>query len=716
MIKHKILITIITGLVAALPCRVALTQETPPAVECPGSAIPLALTIRGGSSLGAYEAGFLYMVTELIKLNPDRLRLPAVTGSSAGAINALLTAMAMGTETQSDPTRSRYYSVWTGEDLSYQKLLDTDAAPAGAFSSRSSMHDMARKVKKGWLTEITKPFELTVGITATRENPMQQKIGELTIKRQEEQFAFLISNDGPGGLEGPRIQNQRVTLLGAPPQPMLPLEQNGPGASGRQFDTIMDLLYASSAFPLVFPPQKIAFCLSDKPEGQASDKSHACKNPNATEYFIDGGLFDNSPEGLAVSMARGNPRTRFLFIDPTNPNYLPEASAPEPADEPETWVGGSEYSFFLWLIQLDASFISDAQSTELHNLAVDHPEVLPRLHVSSRNYPVASGLMGNFMGFFEADFRKFDFYLGMYDAEHLIENALKKLVEKELKHPKITGDGRAPYNCMTHVFKGKKQLKNPCKAEGLYNFDILVRAAVMRRAAAEKDRDAETDLTLFVDFLEKNHFLFKDLGLSARDADRAMLAMRNQLAMRLDSFNAKLQWAERMVMNTISIPALNFFYYASPDLAVYAVVGNAFELGLSKGLSPHNIFRINAALSMKGFFTLGWEEPVVTFTAAVGPQFELIGTAAFQLRTSLRFGYQVSTYGGFTTDTCDLTENSLRCSAPVAQIGVAMVLLSRVRLQLGLDWSPPWIPDVPPEDDHLLSFMIALGWQWLPGA
>ncbi|MBN2530395.1 MAG: patatin-like phospholipase family protein [Deltaproteobacteria bacterium] len=48
----------------------------------------VSLTIRGGSSLGAYEAGYLYMLTEAIKRNPQYFTAEVLSGASAGAINS----------------------------------------------------------------------------------------------------------------------------------------------------------------------------------------------------------------------------------------------------------------------------------------------------------------------------------------------------------------------------------------------------------------------------------------------------------------------------------------------------------------------------------------------------------------------------------------------------------------------------------------------------
>ncbi|HMC56186.1 MAG TPA: patatin-like phospholipase family protein, partial [Gemmatimonadaceae bacterium] len=66
------------------------------------SATPVVLTIEGGGSLGVHEAGMTWAFVEIFKHlreggspgNLPRLRLAAVSGASAGSINALLAATA----------------------------------------------------------------------------------------------------------------------------------------------------------------------------------------------------------------------------------------------------------------------------------------------------------------------------------------------------------------------------------------------------------------------------------------------------------------------------------------------------------------------------------------------------------------------------------------------------------------------------------------------
>jgi predicted acylesterase/phospholipase RssA len=71
-----------------LPVRAALLLAA-----VPGGLrdVPVALTVSGGVSLGAYEAGYLYCILAAQRANPGSFRTVIATGASAGSVNALPT-------------------------------------------------------------------------------------------------------------------------------------------------------------------------------------------------------------------------------------------------------------------------------------------------------------------------------------------------------------------------------------------------------------------------------------------------------------------------------------------------------------------------------------------------------------------------------------------------------------------------------------------------
>jgi hypothetical protein len=161
--------------------------------------IPLSFTLRGGVSLGAFEAGYLYYLSEALKRNPDIFDPRIVTGASAGSINALLLLMALGAEPEDNPQESTFYRVWTR--LNQKTLLDTDNpdTPVGAFSSGEALLAAAETVWEAWEKGLNDSFEMVIGMSTTRLHPYEIDIADgLKLQRQAEKFVFLVKGRGFG--------------------------------------------------------------------------------------------------------------------------------------------------------------------------------------------------------------------------------------------------------------------------------------------------------------------------------------------------------------------------------------------------------------------------------------------------------------------------------------------------------------------------------------
>src|SRR5437867_6883462 len=77
----------------------------------------LALTISGGVSLGSYEAGLTWAIVRYLRASDRVTDLVAVTGASAGAINALMAAV-MWCEEPSEthdehPDSNLFHDLWS---------------------------------------------------------------------------------------------------------------------------------------------------------------------------------------------------------------------------------------------------------------------------------------------------------------------------------------------------------------------------------------------------------------------------------------------------------------------------------------------------------------------------------------------------------------------------------------------------------------------------
>jgi predicted acylesterase/phospholipase RssA len=317
-----------------------------PAPSTHGPHIPLAITIRGGSSLGAYEAGYLYYLIETMKLNRDVFDVKVVTGASAGTINALVAAMSLGDRCETlHPSSSLFYRAWTGKHQKLNSLLDAGYdkdVPKGSLSSKDALREAIQILKDRWDQGLDNGFDIVLGASTTRKKPFNlQTQDDLRYPRQEERFALRIRGVGRGK---PPVTNFKFGEDGYQ-QALLETGEDGT----LDFGTISKLLLASSAFPLAFPPEKVSFCLKKyypTADGAADTETRNLDyakcfpkqcDPNPRHrkcgdfvgefqrdvLLMDGGVFDNSPLRLAYQIVAADP-SNDLWTVPRAPGPRPD--------------------------------------------------------------------------------------------------------------------------------------------------------------------------------------------------------------------------------------------------------------------------------------------------------------------------------------------------------------------------------------------------------
>ena len=396
---------------------------------------PFSITVSGGVSLGAYEAGVLYFLTEAIKRSQGEAELRIATGASAGSANALISLLDSCRAPVEDPARSLGFQTWL--PVGMNELFVPELVTASSVFTRAPLVVAMERVAQRYGEGLRADCDVVLGVSVTRETPTHVAFrnsatqSALEIPRQVETFAVRIQGRGPGRV--PRLTNYadpRARL----PQPLLPFElAEDDAAQMRNFGRLTELLYASSAFPLVFAPYKLAHCETDPtaPDPPATAAHLACTNPTHTR-FIDGGLFDNSPLRMNYSlvaqrMRRGAdgrtrwldtapdagtqaPAVRFSYVDPSTHAY-------PPTDEVE--AAGAVESALDMSVRLTSTFIETARRRELLALleeSSDADALGERIALTRNQLPTISSQLGAFFGFFERDFRQLDFYLGMYDG------------------------------------------------------------------------------------------------------------------------------------------------------------------------------------------------------------------------------------------------------------------------------------------------------------
>jgi predicted acylesterase/phospholipase RssA len=419
--------------------------------------VQLSLVSRGGVSLGNWQAGFLYWVTEWAKTrrghgagsSESDPAFRTVTGASAGAVNGFVAAIEGCKPPNPSASGSLYYRVWIdlglfgrhgepglfpGEEGGSTAIsLFTNAALDAGLSKATSY------IQEGGQLA---PCSVDFGFVTTHLDPAQSPVhvrqdGDpiLTTKKLKEKFTVRLDFvDEASGGSASGSTRLRITNIG-PPDTIKSDQVYYAGLGHTQDIALQSLMLgvrASGAFPGAFPPVSLAYTqYVPGPEGGLRRKKRLAT-------FIDGGILDNTPVGLAVTLDSW--RADSAPLSPHLDGLLP----PEPRAyvflEPlvTSWVRGGEQreearqgerDLFKTYLGFAGDLLATTTDAQLTNTAEQFPFVRresrdwtrPRLSVPERHMPITGAQFEHFMAFLERDFRIFDFYVGMADAYAYLE-------------------------------------------------------------------------------------------------------------------------------------------------------------------------------------------------------------------------------------------------------------------------------------------------------
>jgi hypothetical protein len=419
--------------------------------------VQLSLISRGGVSLGNWQAGFLYWVTEWSKTqrgdgvgsSESAPAFETVTGASAGAVNGFAAAIEGCKPPNLLASESLYYKVWINLGL-FGRHGDPGLFPgeAGGSTAISLFTDDALDANLGMATSYIEdggqlvPCSVDYGFVTTHLDPTQSPVhvrqdGEpiLTTKKLKEKFTVRLEfvDDASGGSASGKTR-LRIKNIG-PPEAVKGDQVYYAGLGHTQDVALQSLMLgvrASGAFPGAFPPVPLAYTqYVPGPEGTVLRKKRLAT-------FIDGGVLDNTPVGLAVTLDSWR-------ADSEHPApHLEGLIPPEPRAyvflEPlvTSWVRGGgereetrqrERDLFKTYLTFAGDLLATTTDAQLTNTAEQFPFVRresqdwtrPRLSVPERHMPITGAQFEHFMAFLERDFRIFDFYVGMADAYEYLE-------------------------------------------------------------------------------------------------------------------------------------------------------------------------------------------------------------------------------------------------------------------------------------------------------
>ena len=712
------------------------------AAAAPAPGPPLTLTVSGGVSLGAYQAGFLYYILAAGQGNPGAGPvLKIATGASAGSANALVSMRYACGALPLDPDRSLFARVWL--PMGFRELFRKREVEAlGAFS-RSALERVGSLLEEDLSAGLPEGCDMVLGVAVTRVKPRLRPLagGRTTIPRTLERFALRVQGRGPG--RPPRFTNY-LDPDSEEEQPALPEEADGSVA----FAHVRDLLIASAAFPVAFPPQPVAHCMPVT----RGKKPPFCPAAEASQaLFLDGGVFDNDPLRFAAHLAaegleegpagfrlrEGGPRqagplspkVEFAFLSAGAKTY------PDPVSGPAETQADSLLSL---LGEEGSAFVETARAKELDLLLAEYPEVGETLIYPQRRYPAASEPLLAFFGFLERDFREFDFVLGMYEARrHLTRFTFPRL---EKRHPgrswvlpEDTAEARAasaswrPFRCMRAAVDGAGDPAAACSGPELSQFRALLQASLDRlwndcRAAPPQTPESsfrgcgavlsgspeprvpgagpfpgarepsEGSTAYVVRLLSAYGFEWKDMGYGRASYAEAMVGLRRDLG-EVGTLLARAQptFASRSAVAAASDLAADLFYYLPPSKAVWFLLGPSLEVGGAVSILATGWLGVGAALELQNLFAGLSSDPLpVSLQPVAGLQLApaALGTALLQGSVLVRGGYifRLNESGACSGSAGTIIGG---CSRPEVEAGGAASFAQLLRVQVLAEWYPP---------------------------
>jgi hypothetical protein len=350
---------------------------------CPKSATAetypnrISLAISGGASKGAYEAGLIWGLIEVIHQvestknwsfggEPRPIEITSIAGTSAGGINSLLAAMiwAVNPEDKGGFTNrindNIFRDVWLTPDVN--RLLPPNADPRqylhdDALLSRKDLVEAARELRKKWHHPGTfRPgLRLPLGLTVTRVKPETMIVRGVAVENQRFYIPFEIRTQDDG-IAKFFFDPHDYPSLDDPAMIIMPWSFDGSPffISDQQVESA---LMTTSAFPMGFGRKRLQYCrqkttpADDENRPKVSLESAETKEnklvcPDGYELteaeFADGGLFDNLPIGLArllsesSSLHKKEPMPiKYIYLDPNRERYETPVSEDKRACEGE---------------------------------------------------------------------------------------------------------------------------------------------------------------------------------------------------------------------------------------------------------------------------------------------------------------------------------------------------------------------------------------------
>jgi len=333
------------------------------------------MVISGGVSLGAYEAGYNWSVIKLLSAisHKDATLLPqlrSVSGASAGSINATLTAL-YWCQKEDVPLHNTiednlFYQTWVNLDIKDLIVKASETENKSTLFTRKALQRKADNIMRHMRRPIfQKNCKVPLGISVTKVTPVIEEVSGIKIKKQH--FAVPLTLEEQGGtmvVKNNPIRSATDSYIAIP-------------GIEKDRTKLIDLLFASSAFPGAFQQVKLTYSYKGKVD---------------SGYFIDGGAYDNIPLQLAMDLSPE--ASHFLFIDPHHMRKEKKQNRMQDEQMPVGFLNTNLLPLF--------NTIEIYQSMKLYETINRYFRNNSRytLMLSSRYHPLTGKFLSNFGGFF----------------------------------------------------------------------------------------------------------------------------------------------------------------------------------------------------------------------------------------------------------------------------------------------------------------------------
>lgn len=261
----------------------------------------IALVLGGGVSLGAYTGGAVSEILRALTAGNSQLdsgptRIHVITGTSAGALNASLAARCLAVNRELIPWIE---SAWVdGADASH--LLNANRKNRSAWLDDSVIEELTRAL-------ITADPAAEDSYSSAAGDPLRVGVtlANLAGVRYDFPYGFL---NVPDRSFGTRLHDDSLAI-----------ELNrSTGATDPAWEKLRQAALASSAFPFAFPVRTLQRSRTDYPGASLPDGG----GEDLPMSYVDGGLFDTAPLGLAKRLVARDPNFRgddwrYILVEPT---------------------------------------------------------------------------------------------------------------------------------------------------------------------------------------------------------------------------------------------------------------------------------------------------------------------------------------------------------------------------------------------------------------